>query len=46
MYNFRVKLAIKIINMALRIMPKEGRNEVFINNLSKIGLINFDKPTQ
>lgn len=46
MYNFRIKLAIKIINMALAIMPKNTRNQVFINNLIKIGLIDIDKPNQ
>lgn len=42
MCNFRVKLAILIINLSLCVMPKHGRNRVFINNLMKIGLIEVD----
>lgn len=43
MHNFRIKLAILIINLSLCIMPKGSRNRVFINNLMCVGIIEVDK---
>lgn len=43
MEQFRIRLAIAIINVAMAVMPKEYANKTFINNLMLVGFIEVEK---
>lgn len=43
MINLRVKLAVKIINTAIKLLPEEYRCYVFVSNCMKVGIIKVKK---
>lgn len=43
MLNFRIKIAFKIINLAIKIMPEEYRNITFIKNCMLTNMIKVDR---
>lgn len=43
MHNLKTNIALRIINLGIKLLPKEYQSQTFISNCMKVGIVRVNK---